>query len=128
VPPRIQPFSFGEYALNQGHAAMVPCQVVEGDAPIRIHWKYQGRPISAESRVSVMSINGNSIILSIHAVQADHAGEYACVAQNDAGQHEHAAQLAVIGREFALELFIMPLSKLAVVWSIRMPHCEFLRQ
>jgi hypothetical protein len=104
VPPRIHPFSFGEQALSQGQSMTVPCQVVEGDGPIRIHWRYQGQPVTPETRVSVVSLGDDSVILSIRAVQADHAGEYACVAQNLAGHHSHSAHLAVIGPLLLLAL------------------------
>ncbi|CAB3363289.1 Hypothetical predicted protein [Cloeon dipterum] len=83
--------------MSQGQSMKVTCQVVEGDGPIRIHWRYQGRPISAAARVSVVSLGEDAVILGISAVQAEHAGEYACVAQNLAGQHHHASMLAVDG-------------------------------
>lgn len=83
--------------MNEGQLLTVPCAVIEGDAPISLQWLHNNEPIAPHHRVSVVQIGDRSMILSITSVNADHIGEYSCVAKNDAGLHKISDSLNVNG-------------------------------
>lgn len=95
--PKLLPFSFGEEPLNSGQVITVPCAVVEGDQPLKLHWILNSHVISPHSGISVLDLGGRGAILSIGSVQASHAGTYTCIAENIAGRHELSAELIVNG-------------------------------
>ncbi|XP_051153601.1 cell adhesion molecule Dscam2 isoform X26 [Leptopilina boulardi] len=95
VMPKLLPFSFGEEPLNSGQVITVPCAVVEGDQPLKLHWILNSHVISPHSGISVLDLGGRGAILSIGSVQASHAGTYTCIAENIAGRHELSAELIV---------------------------------
>ncbi|KAL7294790.1 hypothetical protein TKK_0011722 [Trichogramma kaykai] len=95
VLPRLLPFSLGDGPLNSGQVVTVPCAVVEGDVPLKLSWTLNGQPISPHSGISVLDLGERGAILSIGSVQASHAGNYTCTAENPAGKHELSAELIV---------------------------------
>lgn len=97
VPPVVQPFSFGEVAMNSGQVVTTPCSVIEGDHPLRLKWLFDNEPIKPRSGVTVFNIGERSAILSIASVAHNHAGNYTCVAENEAGVHYHTSTLIING-------------------------------
>lgn len=97
VPPVVQPFSFGEVAMNSGQVVTAPCSVIEGDHPLQLQWLFDGEPIKPRSGVTVFNIGERSAILSIASVTHTHAGNYTCVAENEAGAHSHSSTLIING-------------------------------
>lgn len=97
VPPVVQPFSFGEVAMNSGQVVTTPCSVIEGDHPLRLKWLFDDEPIKPRSGVTVFHIGERSAILSIASVAHNHAGNYTCVAENEAGIHYHTSTLIING-------------------------------
>lgn len=97
APPKIATFSFGDAPLNFGESASVQCTVSGGDLPMSVEWTLNGRPIPTYLEVSTPKIGKRIHVLSIDSVKADHAGNYSCVATNQAGMAEFTAPLIVIG-------------------------------
>lgn len=97
VPPVVQPFSFGEVAMNSGQVVTVPCSVVEGDHPLQLRWLFDGEPIKPRSGVTVFNIGERSAILSIPSVAHNHAGNYTCTTENAAGSDSHSSMLIING-------------------------------
>ncbi|CAF4862530.1 unnamed protein product [Pieris macdunnoughi] len=95
VPPVVQPFSFGEVALNSGQVVTAACSVIEGDHPLHLRWLFDNEPIKPRSGVTVFNIGERSAILSIGAVAHSHAGNYTCVAENEAGFDSHSSTLII---------------------------------
>lgn len=112
VPPVVQPFSFGEVAMNSGQVVTEPCSVIEGDHPLQLRWLFNDEPIKPRSGVTVFNIGERSAILSIGSVSHTHAGNYTCVAENQAGIHSHTSTLIINGylhysRSFLLDHFVI---------------------
>jgi hypothetical protein len=100
VPPVVQPFSFGEVAMNSGQVVTEPCSVIEGDHPLQLRWLFDGEPIKPRSGATVFNIGERSAILSIASVEHSHAGNYTCVAENEAGIDSHTATLIINGANY----------------------------
>lgn len=77
--------------------ASTQCAVIKGDFPLEITWYFNGKPIEALHGVSVAKMNQRITMLSIDFVDAIHAGEYSCVARNDAGTDKYSVYLNVNG-------------------------------
>lgn len=97
APPKIATFSFGDETLNFGESASVQCTIAGGDLPMSIKWKLNGEDIPNYLEVSTSKIGKRVHVLSIDSVKADHAGNYSCIATNQAGSTEFTAPLVVIG-------------------------------
>ncbi|KAI8422223.1 hypothetical protein MSG28_006118 [Choristoneura fumiferana] len=95
VPPVVQPFSFGEVAMNSGQVVTVPCSVIEGDHPLQLRWLFDDEPIKPRSGATVFNIGERSAILSIGSVSHKHAGNYTCIAENEAGIRSHSSILII---------------------------------
>lgn len=100
VPPVVQPFSFGDVAMNSGQVVTAPCSVIEGDHPLQLKWLFNNKPIKPKSGITVFQIGERSAILSIGSVAHNHAGNYTCVAENIAGIHSHTSALIINGAYF----------------------------
>uniref|UniRef100_T1JD47 Down syndrome cell adhesion molecule-like protein Dscam2 n=1 Tax=Strigamia maritima TaxID=126957 RepID=T1JD47_STRMM len=97
VAPKLVPFSFhGDY-LYEGGEARVSCVVSQGDLPISLQWKKDGRRPDLEESVglSIRVIDDYSSLLTIENVQRKHSGTYSCIARNEAGVAEYHTHLAV---------------------------------
>lgn len=77
----------------------VLCTVHKGDFPIGIRWTLNGKPIANFQGISTMRTNKRSSQLTIDSINAEHAGEYTCIAKNDAGTASHKAVLHVNGND-----------------------------
>ncbi|KAK1126108.1 hypothetical protein K0M31_004749 [Melipona bicolor] len=97
VAPHLQPFSFDE--ANSGDLIIVHCAVVKGDTPISLKWLFEGRHLEVGDGVGITALGDRVSALTIPAVRGEHAGEYACVADNPAGRARHSAHLKVNGTE-----------------------------
>ncbi|XP_043509528.1 Down syndrome cell adhesion molecule-like protein Dscam2 isoform X2 [Frieseomelitta varia] len=93
VAPHLQPFSFDE--ANSGDLIIVHCAVVKGDTPISLKWLFEGRHLEVGDGVGITALGDRVSALTIPAVRGEHAGEYACVADNPAGRARHSAHLKV---------------------------------
>ncbi|CAK1540555.1 unnamed protein product [Leptosia nina] len=95
IPPVVQPFSFGEVALNSGQVVTAACSVIEGDHPLQLRWLFDNEAIKPRSGVTVFNIGERSAILSIGSVSHSHAGNYTCVSENEAGFDSHTSSLII---------------------------------
>uniref|UniRef100_A0A8D8Z5T0 Down syndrome cell adhesion molecule n=1 Tax=Cacopsylla melanoneura TaxID=428564 RepID=A0A8D8Z5T0_9HEMI len=105
VPPKIQPFSFGEEAREAGDSVSSVCQLI-GDLPMNISWLMNGRLIPGgagsqaeeeSSDISVSQTGRRMSMLAIEAVKHTLAGNYTCFAVNQAGNASYSAELKVNG-------------------------------
>lgn len=76
---------------------MTNCLVNKGDFPIEISWTLNDRPTSNIIGLTITNANKRSSQLNIESVQANHAGEYVCIAKNFAGIAKYSAHLHVNG-------------------------------
>lgn len=89
------------------------CSIAKGDLPIEISWKHNNETLN-DGLISIVKVNRKISTLSIDSVQAQHAGEYTCVAKNLAGFTSHSTTLYVNGSSFvefqkrSLPLFLVP--------------------
>ncbi|CAK1600970.1 unnamed protein product [Parnassius mnemosyne] len=81
--------------MNSGQVVTTPCSVIEGDHPLHLRWLFDDEPIKPRSGVTVFNIGERSAILSIGSVSDKHAGNYTCVAENEAGTHSHTSTLII---------------------------------
>ncbi|XP_068899427.1 cell adhesion molecule Dscam1 isoform X22 [Tenebrio molitor] len=95
VPPQIVHFDFGDEPVNSGEMVSILCTVNKGDYPIDISWFLNNVSASDIHGISVLRTNKRIVQLSIDSVQAEHAGEFACVAKNPAGTATYSAVLHV---------------------------------
>ncbi|MFH4979231.1 hypothetical protein AB6A40_005940, partial [Gnathostoma spinigerum] len=68
------------------------------DPDLKIQWYLNGAPISASSRVKMISDFG-WIILDVNAVEPRDSGEWTCVASNEVGEDKCSAKMNVKPRE-----------------------------
>lgn len=81
--------------MHTGQHTTLQC-IVDGDLPLHISWKFNGREMSSSTSVSF--VNGRRInVLTIEPINAKHAGNYTCEAWNTAGISNHTTHLAVNG-------------------------------
>lgn len=97
VSPKIATFTFGDEALNFGESASAQCTISGGDLPMVVKWTLNGEAIPPYLEVSTSKIGKRVNVLTIDSVKGDHAGNYSCVATNQAGSAEYTAPLIVIG-------------------------------
>ncbi|VEN53575.1 unnamed protein product [Callosobruchus maculatus] len=95
VPPQIHPFDFGGEATNSGDIVVVICTITKGDYPIKMHWTLNGKPVTNTDGVTISSTNKRISQLTIESVQAQHSGEYTCIAENSAGTTKYSSYLNV---------------------------------
>lgn len=97
VPPQIISFEFSDDPVNSEDMSSLQCTVHKGDFPIDISWTLNNRSVTLYQGISVMRTNKRISQLSIDSVQAEHAGEYVCLAKNSAGIAKQSAHLHVNG-------------------------------
>ncbi|XP_044270333.1 Down syndrome cell adhesion molecule-like protein Dscam2 isoform X47 [Tribolium madens] len=95
VPPQIIPFDFTDDPVNSEDMSSLTCTVNKGDFPITISWSLNNRSVETIQGITVMRTNKRISQLSIDSVQAEHAGEYTCIAKNSAGITHQSAVLHV---------------------------------
>lgn len=97
VPPKIVPFNFGDEPVNYEESVTVTCTVSLGDLPIDIEWLVNGYAINAFSGISVYKNGKKSSTLAIDSANAQHAGNYTCVAKNKAAAVSYSSDLIING-------------------------------
>lgn len=97
VAPQIAPFDFGDDPINAGDMTSLQCTVNKGDFPISITWTHNGIPVDPKGDITILRMSKRIETLSIESVQANHVGEYTCVAKNKAGIATYSAMLNVNG-------------------------------
>lgn len=102
VPPQIPPFEFSDNPINSGDTASITCTVSKGDFPINITWTLNGRLASKIDGISIFRSNKKISQLNIESVQAEHAGDYTCIARNAAGSTSYSTSLQVNGISLVL--------------------------
>uniref|UniRef100_A0A1A9V522 Ig-like domain-containing protein n=1 Tax=Glossina austeni TaxID=7395 RepID=A0A1A9V522_GLOAU len=95
VPPRINPFSFGDEAMSYGEFVNVQCTVSGGDVPLNIYWTLNEKPFDDYLEIFTAKRGKRINELTIESVAAKHIGYYSCVAENRAGRVNHTAELKV---------------------------------
>lgn len=107
VPPILAPFSFGTISysdtslssiLTLGARARVLCGLTRGDTPVSFSWLKDGQSIQRHSsKVTITIVDDFSSLLTISSLQRGHAGNYTCMASNEAGRDSFTAILDVQG-------------------------------
>lgn len=70
--------------------------MILGDLPIDIKWKLNDRDID-EAFITTAKLGKRLTILNIDSVNGYHAGNYTCLASNQAGNAQHSSTLIVNG-------------------------------
>lgn len=85
--------------MNFEDQASVQCSISGGDRPIHVTWMFNGFELEKRNKyeITLSKVTKNVHILAIDSVNAQHAGNYTCVATNRAGVAEHTARLIVNG-------------------------------
>lgn len=98
VPPKITPFDF-QTDLHVGDRAGVQCFVTKGDLPLEIKWQHNGEDVTNlnPSNVVVSQLSAFTSSLQFDVLGPEHAGNYTCVARNNAAETRHSSQLLVNG-------------------------------
>ena len=95
--PQIMPFEFGDEPFDSSSTVSINCVVSKGDTPIMIEWLLNGNRVTTNDGINIMKSGQKISIFSIESVQSRHAGNYTCVARNNAGESQHTSELKVIG-------------------------------
>uniref|UniRef100_A0A182J3K8 Ig-like domain-containing protein n=1 Tax=Anopheles atroparvus TaxID=41427 RepID=A0A182J3K8_ANOAO len=92
------PFEFGDESFDTSSMTTVSCAVTKGDMPIEIFWSFNGQPLYTISEDGVIiTKSGHRVsMLTIESVNSRHAGNYTCLARNQAGEVRHTSQLKVL--------------------------------
>lgn len=83
--------------MNNGDTVSVQCTIAGGDLPLEVHWTLNGRPLEPYLEIATQKMGKRINSLIIDSVSAKHAGNYTCVAENQAGIAHHSSELVVIG-------------------------------
>ena len=111
VPPVLAPFSFGttfsdssmlSSVLTLGARSRVLCGLTRGDPPVSFSWLKDGHSIedaeaSISRQVTITLVDDFSSLLTIPRLGRGHAGNYTCLASNEAGTDHFTAILHVQG-------------------------------
>lgn len=73
------------------------CTVNKGDLPIDVSWLKNGGRVYTSDGIVVSKTSQRMSVLSIESARARHAGNYTCVATNNAGVTKHWTLLHVNG-------------------------------
>lgn len=95
--PTVVPFSFGSDPVQSEQVTSVQCIVSSGDLPLTITWAFNGAPLISSDLVSVSKSGHRISTLAIESVSARLAGNYTCIARNEAGISSHTSELRVNG-------------------------------
>lgn len=96
APPVIDKFSFPS-DLREGMRTRISCVVRDGDLPITISWKKDGKPIPKHATLEIHSTDEFSSSITFRSVTSIHNGNYTCVASNAAATVNYSAELLVHG-------------------------------
>lgn len=95
--PTVVPFSFGTDPIQSEQPASVQCIVLSGDLPLTITWELNGATLSSSDVISIAKSGHRISTLAIESVSARLAGNYTCVARNQAGFASQTSELRVNG-------------------------------
>lgn len=84
----------------------VSCLVSEGDLPFNFTWRFNNEKLERFPEMSTTLVGKRMSILLIDSVSHAHAGNYTCVALNDAGEFAFSAELLVNGYSFMIFLLV----------------------
>uniref|UniRef100_A0A183TXY2 Immunoglobulin I-set domain protein n=1 Tax=Toxocara canis TaxID=6265 RepID=A0A183TXY2_TOXCA len=99
IPPKFITSIQNISDIYEGHPAHFEATVEPIDDPdLKIHWFLNGAPVTASSRVKMISDFG-WIILDINQTEPRDTGEWTCVATNSAGEAKCSATINVLSRE-----------------------------
>ena len=80
--------------MNAGAFANLQCIVSSGDTPITISWSFPGHQHESYG-ISTVKVAERVSLLTINEVRAEHAGNYTCIAKNQAGSVSRTAELLI---------------------------------
>lgn len=81
--------------MNAGSFTSLQCTVSTGDLPIQIYWDYPNK--GRDDSVATMNVGKRVSMLTLSEVQAHHAGNYTCYADNRALSVAYTVRLLVNG-------------------------------
>lgn len=97
VLPRITPFFFEDNPVHEGQFVQVTCSVSDGDLPLTLEWYHNGNSLEDYAEVTTSKIGKRTSVLVIESVSYNNAGNYSCLAKNNAGSTSYVAELQVNG-------------------------------
>lgn len=100
VLPKIVPFAFGDEPANFGESTNVQCGLAAGDLPVKFSWYFNEKPLDGSLGVNTVALGSKMSILSIDSLDETYAGNYTCLAQNNAGLSSYLAELIVKGTTY----------------------------
>lgn len=86
-------------AFSPGDYFSLQCQIILGDLPMSIYWKFDNKIIETNGDITISKMGTRSSVLTIESVRDIHAGNYTCFGKNFAGVSNHSVQLIVDGSE-----------------------------
>ncbi|KAK7075666.1 hypothetical protein SK128_023683 [Halocaridina rubra] len=92
--PKILPFAF-PMEVEAGELIQVSCTVSRGDDPISLQWFKDNLPIRSSPTFIINNIDSKLSMLLLRSVDAEHSGNYTCVASNPVGREEVSSYLNV---------------------------------
>lgn len=95
--PKLLPFTFGDEPSYLGESNTVQCSLSTGDMPVKFSWTLNGKPLTDIQGVNIASFGKKTSVISIESVDEHHAGNYSCLAENNAGIASHSSILTVKG-------------------------------
>lgn len=101
VKPEVEPFSITDSTLNEGGSAKILCSASSGDTPMHFLWTVDDRlltDVANGDHLKVQRLDELTSLLSLTKASPEDAGNYTCVAQNEAGSASRTATLKVMGK------------------------------
>lgn len=101
VKPEVEPFSITDSTLNEGGSTKILCSASSGDTPMHFSWTVDGRRLADAAngdRLKVQRLDELTSLLSLTKASPENAGNYSCVARNEAGSASRTATLKVMGK------------------------------
>lgn len=95
VLPKIAPFPTND-PFYTGDFFQQTCSIIHGDVPVEIYWLFDNEPIFMTENIRVENTRRTST-LTIESVGGENAGNYTCVATNNAGRTVASIELVVRG-------------------------------
>lgn len=93
----------------------ISCYVNKGDMPLSFSWSLNGHSVDSEQGINLALFGKKTALLNIDTVQHSHAGNYTCLAKNNAGVSSSSAELIVKGTS---KLIIFHLLLLLLLFSV----------
>lgn len=87
-----------------GDSITVQCSILSGDLPISFAWFLNGSPLASENNINIGAFGKKATVLGIDSLLENHAGNYTCVAQNNAGISSFSVALIVKGNFNVIKL------------------------